>query len=212
MSSSIKQHATIGLLDYGGSNLCSVRKALEACGAQVQVVDKPTDFNLLSHSSALVVPGVGSFGFCVKNLKSKKLWIPVLHWLQVGRPYLGICLGYHLLFEESEESPEVKGFGILSGKVVRFSNAALKVPHMGWNELLVKQPVLFEKIPVPASAYFTHSYYPIPKDSAIISSECEYGVLFAASVTHGQVVATQFHPEKSQSTGLQFITNFLHSL
>ena len=207
----IKQHAIVGLVDYGGSNLFSVQKALEACGAQVHIVDQPAAFNW-SQWNALVVPGVGSFGFCVKNLQDKKLWIPILHWLESGRPYLGICLGYHLLFEASEESPEIQGFGLLAGNVVRFSSDKLKVPHMGWNELIVKQPVFFEGIPVPISVYFLHSYYPIPKDSKVISSECEYGVHFAASVAQGQVVATQFHPEKSQSTGLQFITNFLHSL
>ncbi|QQY08166.1 MAG: imidazole glycerol phosphate synthase subunit HisH [Candidatus Xiphinematobacter sp.] len=207
----MKRGITVGLVDYGSSNLRSVRKALEVCGAAVHLVDQPVAFDS-TQWSALVVPGVGSFGHCVQSLRTKKLWLPILRWIEMGHPYLGICLGYHLLFESSEESPETKGFGLLAGRVVSFPRWKVKVPHVGWNELTVRQPVLFDGIELPVSVYFIHSYYPIPQDSEVISSECEYGVRFAASITKGRVVATQFHPEKSQSAGLRFIANFLHSL
>ncbi|ALJ56452.1 Imidazole glycerol phosphate synthase subunit HisH 1 [Candidatus Xiphinematobacter sp. Idaho Grape] len=207
----MKWGTVIGLIDYGSSNLRSVRRALETCGAVVDLVDQPVAFDS-SRWSALVVPGVGSFGRCVQSLHEKKLWFPILRWIEGERPYLGICLGYHLLFESSEESPEIKGFGFLAGQVISLPKQKVKVPHIGWNELTVRQPALFDGVMLPINVYFVHSYYPVPKDSKVISSECEYGVRFAASVTKGQVVATQFHPEKSQSAGLRFITNFLHSL
>lgn len=208
----MKHGTVIGLVDYGSSNLRSVRKALEACGAVVCLIDQPIVFDSSSQWSALVVPGVGSFGHCVRSLYEKRLWLPILRWIEMGRPYLGICLGYHLLFESSEESPETKGFGFLAGHVLSLPKQKVKVPHIGWNELTVRQPALFDGVMPPVSVYFIHSYYPVPKDSEVISSECEYGIRFAASIAKGQVVATQFHPEKSQSAGLQFITNFLHSL
>ena len=202
---------TLGLIDYGSGNLLSARKALEACGAEVHRVDQPARL-IAAEWDALVVPGVGSFGHCAQNLQRTGLWSPILDWLREGRPYLGICLGYQLLFESSEESPGVAGFGFLAGRVVRFSKNGLKIPHMGWNELIVRQPAIFEGISTPASVYFVHSYYPVPEDAKVISSECDYGTRFASSIVQGRVVATQFHPEKSQSTGLRFLTNFLHSL
>lgn len=201
---------TIGLVDYGSGNLQSVRKALEASGSQVSRVVQPAAF-LTNKWDALVVPGVGSFGACAQNLRHAGLWNPILHWLQEGRPYLGICLGYQLLFESSEESPETKGFGILAGRVIRFSRGKLKVPHMGWDELIIRQPALFKGLPDPIYVYFVHSYCPLSEDASVVTSECEYGVRFAASITQGHIVGTQFHPEKSQRLGLQFLANFLNS-
>lgn len=201
---------TVGLVDYGSGNLRSVRKALEVCGPTVQLITQAQSF-LKPTWEVLVVPGVGSFGDCAQSLQRTNLWNPILQWLQDDRPYLGICLGYHLLFESSEESPGVKGFGILQGHVVRFSNASLKVPHMGWNQLIVRQPALFKGLVSPIHVYFVHSYYPIPENPGVITSECDYGIRFASSIAQGNLVGTQFHPEKSQSVGLQFLTNFLNS-
>ncbi len=201
----------VGLVDYGSGNLRSVGKALEACGAAVHVIDQPSGF-LRPTWDILAVPGVGSFGESAKNLHGTGLWNPILQWLQEGRPYLGICLGYQLLFESSEESPHVKGFEILAGRVVRFPDGKLKVPHMGWNELIIQQPALFQGLVSPVNVYFVHSYYPIPENTDVVSSECEYGVRFASSITKGNIVGTQFHPEKSQSVGLRFLTHFLDSV
>lgn len=201
---------TVALVDYGSGNLRSVRKALEVCGATVRIVNQPAEF-LTPAWEILAVPGVGSFGDCAQSLQRAGLWNPILQWLREDRPYLGICLGYQLLFQSSEESPGVPGFGILTGRVVRFSDDSLKVPHMGWNQLIVHQPALFKGLTSPINVYFVHSYYPIPGNRDIVTSECEYGMRFASSITLGNIVGTQFHPEKSQLAGLQFLTNFLNS-
>ncbi|PWU08345.1 MAG: imidazole glycerol phosphate synthase subunit HisH [Verrucomicrobia bacterium] len=202
---------TVGLVDYGSGNLRSVRKALEICGARVRIVNHPDEF-ANPVWEILAVPGVSSFGDCAESLHRTGLWKPILQWLHEGHPYLGICLGYQLLFESSEESPDIPGFGILAGRVVRFRDDKLKVPHMGWNQLIVHQPALFNGLSSPINVYFVHSYYPVPENEDVITSTCEYGsVRFASSIALGNIVGTQFHPEKSQSTGLQFLTNFLRT-
>lgn len=201
---------SVGVVDYGRGNLRSVSKALEASGARTCLVTKPEE---ISGLDALVVPGVGSFGDCAANLQATGLWAPLREWISSGRPYLGICLGYQLLFEGSEESPGVPGLGVLPGQVVRFSGGpGRKVPHMGWNQLRNLNGPLFDRIPEATSAYFVHSYYPQPADPDLASSTCEYGGPFAASVSRGALHATQFHPEKSQAAGLAILRNFLHSL
>jgi len=200
----------VGVVDYGSGNLRSVSKALEAAGARVELVDDPARFNVLD---AVVVPGVGSFGDCAGNLRSTGMWDPLVEWLQAGRPYLGICLGYQLLFETSEESPGVQGLGVLPGKVVRFPTAtSLKVPHMGWNTLDDTRGALYNALAGTPSFYFVHSYYPVPADPTMVSATCTYGEPFAASVSQGSLHAVQFHPEKSQSTGLALLRNFLATL
>lgn len=199
----------IGLVDYGSGNLRSVQKALEVCGATVFPVHAAPDVETLD---ALVVPGVGSFGDAVANLRATGHWDVVTAWLREGRPYLGICLGYQLLFEGSEESPDVEGFGILQGRVVRFPAAVRKIPHMGWNNLEETRGPLFSGTSQPW-VYFVHSFYPVPAKDGDISSYCDYeGVRFAASVSRGALHATQFHPEKSQETGLAVLRGFLGSL
>ncbi|GAB4169228.1 MAG: imidazole glycerol phosphate synthase subunit HisH [Terrimicrobiaceae bacterium] len=205
----MKDSPNIALVDYGSGNLRSVEKALEACGARVV---RATGADALSEADAIVVPGVGAFGDCANNLRSAGLWEPVGEWLRSGKPYLGICLGYQLLFESSEESPGVSGWGVLPGRVVRFRDGDLKVPHMGWNMLRdLKGPLFPEPNEVPW-VYFVHSYYPAPEDTAIVSSFCDYGVRFAASVSTGRIHATQFHPEKSQACGLEVLRGFLSTL
>lgn len=159
-----------------------------------------------------MVPGVGAFAHCAENLRATGLWHPVREWALAGRPYLGICLGYQLLFESSEESPGVEGLGVLPGRVVRFPEAELKVPHMGWNTLSKTSGPLYTDLPEGISMYFVHSYYPVPSDSSLVSSWSDYGLPFAAGVSSGALHAVQFHPEKSQSAGLALLRNFLSTL
>jgi len=165
-----------------------------------------------SDVDALVVPGVGSFGDCAQNLTNSGMREPILEWLKAGRPYLGICLGYQLLFSTSEESPGAMGLGFLPGQVVRFRGEGLKVPHMGWNTVSRTRGPLFPTDGSSPHFYFVHSYYPAPGDDAVVSSWCDYGPGFAASVSAGAIHATQFHPEKSQAAGLELLRGFLRAL
>lgn len=202
----------LGLVDYGSGNLRSVQRAIEHAGAECIHVLKEAD---TAGCAALVVPGVGSFGDCARQLREAGLWEVIKKWIENDRPYLGICLGYQLLFESSEESPGVEGLGALRGKVVHFpKNAGLKIPHMGWNQLHIRKQDdrLMTGFGDNPDFYFVHSYYPIPEDDSVITSTCEYGVEFAASVTQGNLSAVQFHPEKSQELGLAMLRNFIASL
>ncbi len=199
----------IGVVDYGSGNLRSVSKALETAGAAVELVTSAAQIDNLD---ALVVPGVGAFGDCAQNLRKSGLWDPLLEWLHAGRPYLGICLGYQLLFESSEESPGCKGLGVLPGRVVRFTGERFKVPHIGWNTLLDVRGPIYRTLPLIPYFYFVHSYFPVPADDHLVSARCEYGGLFAASASRGSLHATQFHPEKSQTAGLTLLRNFLNTL
>ena len=201
--------AVLGVVDYGSGNLRSVCKALEASGAAPLLVSRADDLKKLD---ALVVPGVGAFAQCASSLRASGMWEPVRDWASSGKPYLGICLGYQLLFESSEESPGVEGLGVLKGRVVRFPATALKVPHMGWNPLQQSSGPLYTGFPPEVSMYFVHSYYPVPADPALVSASCEYGLRFAASVSSGALHAVQFHPEKSQAAGLALLRNFLATL
>ena len=200
---------SIGVVDYGSGNLRSVCKALEASGADARLVTSQVQLGTMD---AIVVPGVGAFADCAANLQSTGLWDPLKDWICAGRPYLGICLGYQLLFESSEESPGVEGLGVLPGRVVRFPSGNLKVPHMGWNTLVDLRGPLYSGLPESTAVYFVHSYYPVPADPALASATCEYGTPFAASVSKGALHATQFHPEKSQAAGLSILSNFLSNL
>lgn len=199
----------IGVVDYGSGNLRSVSKAFEVAGGSCCLVSSPSG---VSGLDALVVPGVGSFGDCARNLASTGLWEPIREWIRLGRPYLGICLGYQLLFQSSEESPGVAGLGIFEGTVKRFAGDGLKVPHMGWNTLLGPSGDLFRGIPENTAFYFVHSFYPAPMDDSLVSSRCEYAGKFASSISVGAVHATQFHPEKSQTAGISLLKNFLSTL
>ena len=201
----------IGIVDYGSGNLRSVSKALDAVGASTRLVSSPS---ALDEIDAIVVPGVGAFGDCASHLRGTGLWEPLREWITADRPYLGICLGYQLLFESSEETSGIGGLGVLPGIVRRFPAGALKVPHMGWNTLDLRQPEdrLYAGLPAEPSVYFVHSFFPVPADTSIISATCEYGGDFAASVTRGALSAVQFHPEKSQRNGLAILKNFVTSL
>ncbi len=201
----------IALINYDSGNLRSVSQSLVAAGAEVRLVGAP---DAIQGADAVVLPGVGSFGDAAASLKSRGLWDPVRDWVAADRPFLGICLGYQLLFESGEESPGVEGFGIFPGKVVRFENTGLKIPHMGWNTISPVNPGgdLWRGLPPDPHVFFVHSYYPAPDDDSLVSSYCDYGVRFAASIRRGRVRATQFHPEKSQETGLAILRNFISSL
>jgi glutamine amidotransferase len=159
-----------------------------------------------------VLPGVGAFGDCVRNLRERQLWDPIKNWLDSGKPFLGICLGYQLLFESSEETPGVSGFGFFRGEVKRFHESGLKIPHMGWNSLDRNDHMLWNGLPQNPYVFFVHSYFPVPEDASIVTSRTTYGETFAASVARGNVAAVQFHPEKSQEIGLAILKNFIHSI
>ena len=202
----------LGLVDYGSGNLRSVQRAIEHAGGECIHVQREAD---TTGCAALVVPGVGSFGDCARQLRETGLWELIKSWIGADRAYLGICLGYQLLFDSSEESPGVEGLGALRGKVVHFPNSSgLKIPHMGWNQLHINKPSdrLMTGLGENPDFYFVHSYYPVPEDDAVITSTCTYGMEFAASVTKGNLSAVQFHPEKSQELGLKMLRNFISSL
>jgi len=201
----------VAMIDYGSGNLRSVEKALQHAGATVVRCESP---EALAACSAVVLPGVGSFGDCACSLAERGLTEPLRAWLAADRPYLGICLGYQILFESSEESPDAQGLAHWKGKVVRFpEQPGLKVPHMGWNSLeRHAHESLFDGLPDPAFVYFVHSYYPQPDDKNLVTAACTHGVPFAAACRRGNVRGVQFHPEKSQETGLRILKNFVAEL
>ena len=202
----------IGLVDYGSGNLRSVERAVEHAGGTCVHVTGPGG---TGECDALLVPGVGAFGDCARQLREAGLWDVIGEWIAADRPYLGICLGYQLLFDSSEESPGVAGLGVIPGRVVHFPRAqGLKIPHMGWNRLEILKPSdrILKGLEEENDVYFVHSYYPVPEDQEIVTSVCTYGVRFAASVTRGNLSAVQFHPEKSQALGLAMLRNFITSL
>ena len=201
----------IGIIDYGGGNLRSVTNAVKSLGIDAILVDKPED---AAKVNAIIFPGQGAFHDCATALEERGLFSTLQEWIAADKPYFGICVGYQLLFESSEESPGVAGFGSFSGEVVKFKDTSLKIPHMGWNEIRLsdESDPLWAGLPEHPHVYFVHSFYPEPEDSSIISSTAGYGIEFAASVRKGNVVATQFHPEKSQAVGLQLLKNFAASL
>lgn len=201
----------VAVIDYGSGNLRSVEKALQHAGAEIRRCDSPAG---LADCAALVLPGVGSFGDCVRSLRERGLTDALRSWLASGRPYLGICLGYQILFESSEESPGVEGLAHWRGRVVRFpARPGRKVPHMGWNTLETGAPdEMLSGLEAPVHVYFVHSYYPVPAEEDIITARSTHGVTFAAAAGRGNVRGVQFHPEKSQAVGLRMLENFVRRL
>ena len=210
--------AVIALIDYGMGNLRSVQKALARVGADVQIVNGP---KALADADAMVLPGVGAFDDCIRNLQKQNLFDASREFIASGKPFLGICLGYQALFEGSDEgSGKTNGLGIFRGRVVRFpADNSLKVPQIGWNQIKFvrsKCPLLAgldRGEPVESKVepwvYFVHSYFPKPKDATIVATETDYGAHFASMIWDKNVFATQFHPEKSQAVGLQMLKNFV---
>ncbi len=200
----------IGVIDYGGGNLRNVLNVLKHLDVESDLVASPDDF----HSTDRVLfPGVGAMGDCMRVLEERGLTEPLRQWIAEDRPYFGICLGYQVLFEASEESSNVHGLGAFQGRVVKFpGDTGLKVPHMGWNAIQRTDPEdpIWTGVADDAHVYFVHSFYPQPEDEAMISSRTEYGVEFASSIRKGNTFACQFHPERSQQVGLQLIKNFAH--
>jgi glutamine amidotransferase len=200
----------IALIDYGAGNLHSVEKALRFLGAEVKRVTHPSELN---DAASAVLPGVGAFDDCVHALQNQDLLAGTRAYIESGRPFLGICVGYQALFEKSEEFNScAAGLGLFAGKVVRFSGRdGLKVPQIGWNQLEIKRTdcPLFRNIPSGSYTYFVHSFFPQPADASIIATTTEYGETFASSIWRDNVYATQFHPEKSQKIGLQLLQNFI---
>ncbi len=195
----------IVIIDYGMGNLRSVEKAFAFLGHDVVVSHDPA---VVDEAAGIVLPGVGAFGDAMGELNARGLVSPLRDRLGEGVPFLGICLGYQLLFEESEESPGVDGLGILRGRVVRFPNG-VKVPHMGWNDIRFARthPVL-EGIEEGSFFYFVHSYYVVPAQTDVTLTITAYGDDFASGVAERDLVAFQFHPEKSSSSGLRILDNF----
>jgi len=201
--------AMIGIVDYDIGNLRSVQKAFQHEGGEAVFVRTPEE---MAKADALVLPGVGAFGDCVRSLAKSGMWDDVIAWAKSEKPFFGICVGYQMLFESSEEAPGEKGLGIFGGEVKKFSSKhGLKIPQIGWNTVTVRQPdaPLLAGISSGDFVYFVHSYYAAPKDPAIVALETTYGDTFAAAVARGNLLATQFHPEKSQRAGLQMIRNFI---
>lgn len=202
----------IAIIDYGAGNLRSVEKAFQLFGEEVQVTGER---DILLKADKIVLPGVGAFGDAMEHLRGLQLDQVIKEAVELGKPFLGICLGLQLLFEESEESPGVEGLGILKGKIKRIPDTAgYKVPHVGWNSLALSgEGKLFQGLSQEAYVYFVHSYYLEAEEASIVKAVTEYGVTIHASVEKDNVFACQFHPEKSGEIGLKILQNFtnIHS-
>lgn len=206
----------IAVIDYGLGNLRSVSKALEAVGAEVEVTNHS---GKIAEAKAIVLPGVGAFHRGVKNLKSLGIAPSIFRAIGQGKPFLGICLGLQLLFTESEEHGRCKGLDVIKGKVKKFASR-VKIPHMGWNQTKLKNPVtsnqkpektmaLFDSLPNDSYFYFVHSYYVEPENDNVIAAVTDYGQEFVAAINKDNIWGVQFHPEKSGELGLKVLKNFL---
>lgn len=195
----------IAIIDYEMGNLRSVQKGFEKVGAEAVITRDPGQ---IADASAVVLPGVGAFSVCMDNLEKYGLIDPIHSFIEGGRPFLGICLGLQLLFEESIEFGSRKGLGILKGKVVRFPKSDLKIPHMGWNDIKVaKGSPNLEGVESGTYFYFVHSFYVEPAEDVVVATT-GYGLEFVSAVEKGNIFAMQFHPEKSQDAGLKILANF----
>ncbi|MFC1593701.1 imidazole glycerol phosphate synthase subunit HisH [Candidatus Omnitrophota bacterium] len=198
----------ISIVDYGTGNLRSVQKALEAVGATTEIT---SDCAQIQAADKLVVPGVGAFGQAMQKLTDMKLVPVIKEFIASNRPFLGICLGLQLLFQKSEENTSLKGLSVFPGKVRRFRK--LKVPHMGWNQIKIadskKNDPIFKGLDDKVNVYFCHSYYIEPKDTSVVATTTDYGVAFTSMIADNNIWAMQFHPEKSQTVGLQILKNFV---
>ncbi|MBI1884442.1 MAG: imidazole glycerol phosphate synthase subunit HisH [Chlamydiae bacterium] len=198
----------ISIIDYGMGNLRSVEKAFASLGFKAEITRDP---KTISKSDKVIFPGVGAFAQCMKNLKGYGLETTVLEAARSGKPFLGICLGLQMLFEESDEGGQHLGLGILRGKVIRFTGN-MKVPHMGWNQIYFSSresdcPIL-KGVSSGSYVYFVHSYYGIAQEEKVVAARTDYGVQFPSVVWKDHLFATQFHPEKSQEVGLKILKNF----
>lgn len=198
----------VAIIDYGAGNLQSVKKALDFLGCESIVTD---DKAVIESASHVILPGVGSFGDAMASIRSRGLEETIKNAASGNQNFLGICLGLQLLFEESDESPDVEGLGVFKGKIERFSDdMGLKVPHMGWNSVSIKQNKgIFSGIEENSYFYFVHSFCLKDANDEIVAGKTEYGIDFCCAVQKGKVCATQFHPEKSGEAGLKLLKNFV---
>ncbi len=199
----------VGIVNYGAGNLRSVANAFRAIGANTTLITQPSQLEGVTH---LILPGQGEFGDCATKLKESGLFSAILEWIAEDKPFLGICVGYQLLFEGSDESPDTPGLGILKGRVKRFSNHGLKVPHMGWNAIhpsKANSPI-WNNLEASPYFYYVHSFFPEALESDNVACTTTYGDTFHSAISRGNLFATQFHPEKSQDAGLQLLRNFIN--
>lgn len=209
----------LAIVDYGMGNIRSVEKGFIKTGADVRITSDP---KIIADAQGIVLPGVGAFKDCMKNLDNLKLLDTITKEIQKGKPYLGICLGLQILFTESEEFGICKGLDVFKGKVVKFRSpqstdhgswtmdyGLLKIPHMGWNTVkLVRKPPVLNDIEDNSYFYFVHSYYVVPEDKEIIAGTTDYSIDFVSMIWKDNVFATQFHPEKSQELGIKILKGF----
>jgi imidazole glycerol-phosphate synthase subunit HisH len=198
--------SNVAVIDYDAGNTLSVTRALEKVGARVDLTSDP---ERVGAAEAVVLPGVGAFGDCMKKLRERGMDVACREAFRSGKPFLGVCVALQVIFDDSEESPGAEGLGLLPGSVRRFKSGDLKVPHMGWNELrLVRDHPVLDGLDGEAF-YFVHSYYPEPAEPGDLIGETEYGARFCAAAGRENLVAVQFHPEKSSRAGLRLYENFL---
>jgi imidazole glycerol-phosphate synthase subunit HisH len=197
---------TIAVVDYGIGNLRSAEKALQHLGADARLTPDAAD---IAKADAVVLPGVGNFGACMRALRESGLEAVTIDAATDGRPFMGICVGMQMLFDGSDESPDAEGLGVVSGRITRLPNT-VRLPQMGWNTLEPRAGAkLLEGLPDPAWCYFVHTFAPEPDDETVVAAWCEYGRRFAAAVEVGPLWATQFHPEKSGAIGMAMLANFV---
>jgi imidazole glycerol phosphate synthase glutamine amidotransferase subunit len=199
---------TLGIIDYGMGNLGSVSNACSFLDLPARIVTRPEE---MEACRGIILPGVGAFGDCMAHLEEHGFVEPIRAWIQADRPFLGICLGLQALFEGSEESPGVAGLGVLAGSVKKFRiNPALKVPQIGWNRVAFRQPehLFFSGVASGTHFYFVHSYYVEARDAGLVAGVNGYRLDYTSAVARGNLVAVQFHPEKSQQAGLALLKNF----
>ena len=197
----------IAIIDYDAGNIKSVEKALQYLGEEVIIT---REAEVILNADGVILPGVGAFGDAMDKLNRYGLTEVIHQYVETGKPFLGICLGLQLLFEESEESPGVRGLHLLDGKIVRIpAENGLKVPHIGWNDLsFPREGKLFRGLKEHSYVYFVHSFYLQAEEEQVVTATAEYGVNIHASVEKGNVFACQFHPEKSSDVGLRILKNF----
>ena len=197
----------IAIVDYGMGNLRSVEKAVQRVGGRAAISAEP---DAVQEADAVILPGVGAFGDAMQNLRDRQLVDALVNHIQSGKPFLGICLGMHLLFEEGQEMGRHPGLGVLPGKVVRFPAGGLKVPHVGWNQLQILRPSpLLAGVADGSYTYFVHSYHVVPEEESVVIATTDYGLPYASVVGQGNLLGVQFHPEKSQEIGLRILANFV---
>lgn len=197
----------LAIIDYQMGNLRSVQKGFERVGAAAAIINEPEQIRA---ATKIVLPGVGAFGDAITELRRRNLVEPICEAIQAGKPFLGICLGLQMLFDVGYEGGEFKGLGIIPGEVRRFElPVEYKIPHMGWNNAIQKRrSPLFKDVPDNEHFYFVHSYYVVPRDESVIGTVTDYGGTFCSSIWRDNLFATQFHPEKSQTRGLELLKNF----